>query len=70
MAHIKHMIEYLLGKDSDSFMLWAFGKSLEGIKHEDFVTMWNKRHKKKLELSKYGRPEEDIHQMIKVWRKK
>lgn len=68
MAHIPSMIEYLLGKDKEPFMEFAFGKVYQDLPHKNFVTLWNSRHDDNLTLLKYGRPEEDLHKMIALWK--
>ena len=70
MAHIPSMIDYLLKEQSEEFMKWAFGKVYEEMAYITFITEWNKRHSKDYKLCKYGRPEDELHVMIKLWRKK
>jgi hypothetical protein len=70
MAHIPNMIDYLLKDKSDEFMKWAFGKVYDEMEYNVFVSTWNKRHSDEYRLCKYGRPEDELHVMIKLWRRK
>jgi hypothetical protein len=70
MAHIPSMIDYLLKGQSEEFMIWAFGKVYNEMAYITFVNEWNKRHSDEYRLCKYGRPEDELHVMIKLWRKK
>lgn len=70
MAHIPSMIEYLLGDKKEDFMVWAFGGIYDEMAYITFVNQWNKRHSNDYRLCKYGRAEDELHVMIKLWRRK
>ena len=70
-AHIRDIIEYHIGQDSEKFAEWAFGKDFRiGSFQYDAHVRWNKIHGDKLLLSDSGNPLEDIISMIKLWKER
>ena len=55
--------------DVDDFGLWAFGDSLSHFSHGiEFMEAWNKLHGDDFTLSPEGYIEEDILEMVRMWR--
>lgn len=69
--HFKDIIIHHLGSiDAEHFAKWAVGDAYQTIKRKEWPYYWNELHGNELEISGYGRLEEDIEKMIEIWKKR